>query len=220
MKILIACEESQTVCKAMRRLGHEAYSADIQEPSGGHFEWHILGDVLPIINGNCEFTTMDGVFHKIDGKWDLLIAHPPCTYLTSAGACRLVSKGHLNLDRLQKGLAARDFFLRFYFANCDRICIENPAPLKCYSLPPYSQIIHPYMFGEKVTKRTCLWLIGLPQLVSTNDVGRPESVKYTRKNGTVHYKCWTQNLHSSKSRSKTFQGIAEAMSLQWAGLPF
>lgn len=220
MKILIACEESQTVCKAMRNLGHEAYSADIQETSGGHPEWHILGDVLPIINGNCEFTTVDGVFHKIDGKWDLLIAHPPCTYLSSVGACRLVSKGHLNHDRLQKGLVARDFFLRFYFANCDRICIENPAPLKCYSLPPYSQIIQPYQFGEKVTKRTCLWLIGLPKLVPTNDVGRPGSVKYTRKNGTVHYKCWTQNLHSSKSRSKTFQGVAEAMAHQWACSPF
>ena len=104
MKILIACEESQTVCKAMRERGHEAYSADIQEPSGGHPEWHILGDVLPIINGSCEFTTMDGSVHKIDGKWDLLIAHPPCTYLTSAGACRLFDKNHnvVNKEREQK----------------------------------------------------------------------------------------------------------------------
>ena len=100
MKILIACEESQTAGKAMRERGHEAYSADIQKPSGGHPEWHILGDVLPIINGNCEFTTMDGSVHKIDGKWDLLIAHPPCTYLSNAGACRLYrTKGNIDQAR-------------------------------------------------------------------------------------------------------------------------
>ena len=107
VKILIACEESQTVCTELCNLGHEAYSADIQEPLGGHPEWHILGDVLPLINGNCSFTTMDGTVHKIDGKWDLLIAHPPCTYLTSAGACRLMPKGKLDKNRLEKGIAAK-----------------------------------------------------------------------------------------------------------------
>lgn len=199
----------------MRAHGHEAYSADIQAPSGGHPEWHIRGDVLPLINGNCEFAAMDGSMHTINGKWDMLIAHPPCTYLTSAGACRLVSQGKLNPERLQNGLAAREFFLRFLYANCDRICIENPAPLKCYSLPPYSQIIQPYMFGEKVTKRTCLWLIGLPLLVPTNNVGKPETATYIRKNGKLHYKCWTQQLSSQKSRSKTFPCIAAAMAEQW-----
>lgn len=218
MKILIACEESQTVCTAMRQLGHEAYSADIQKPSGDHPEWHILGDVLPLINGNCRFHTMDGKRHKINGKWDMLIAHPPCTYLTSAGACRLLSKGKLNRERLENGLAAKDFFLRFYYADCNRICIENPAPLKCYSLPRYSQVIQPYMFGEKVTKRTCLWLIGLPPLVPTNNVGKPDTATYIRKNGEMHYKCWTQQLSSQKSRSKTFPCIAEAMAEQWAGI--
>lgn len=218
MKILVACEESQTVCKAMRKLGHEAYSADIQKPSGNHPEWHILGDVLPLINGNCRFHTMDDKRHKINGKWDLLIAHPPCTYLTSAGACRLISKGKLNQERLENGLAAKDFFLKFYYADCDRICIENPAPLKCYLLPRYSQVIQPYMFGEKVTKRTCLWLIGLPPLVPTNNVGKPETATYIRKNGKLHYKCWTQQLSSQKSRSKTFPCIAAAMAEQWAGV--
>lgn len=218
MRILVACEESQTVCSAMRKLGHEAYSADIQKPSGDHPEWHILGDVLPLINGNCKFHTMDGKRHKISGKWDLLIAHPPCTYLTSAGACRLVSKGRLNQERLRNGIAAKDFFLKFYYADCDRICIENPAPLKCYLLPPYSQVIQPYMFGEKVTKRTCLWLVGLPPLVPTNNVGKPETDTYIRKNGKLHYKCWTQQLSSQKSRSKTFPCIAEAMAEQWAGV--
>ena len=135
MKILIACEESQTVCVEMRKLGHEAYSADIQEPSGGHPEWHILGNVLPLINGFCSFTTMDGMYHEIPGKWDLLIAHPPCTYLSAAGACNLVRYGKLNHERFQNGLLAKDFFLQFYYANCDHICIENPAPLKVCGKP-------------------------------------------------------------------------------------
>ncbi len=216
MKILIACEELQAVCTAMRERGHEAYSADIQEPSGGHPEWHILGDVLPLINGNCRFETIDGVQHEVVGKWDLLIAHPPCTYLTSSGACRLVSKGKLNQDRLKKALAAKEFFLRFYYADCERICIENPSPLKCYALPQYTQIVQPYMFGDRYTKRTCLWLIGLPPLVPTNDVGKPATViSHMRDNGKPYYKCWTQQIHESKVRSKTFPVIARAMAEQW-----
>lgn len=215
MKILVACEESQIVCVELRKLGHEAYSADIQEPSGGHPEWHILGDVLPLINGKCKFQAMDGVIHKIDGKWDMLIAHPPCTYLTSSGACRLYSDGGVNLERYKKGLAAKDFFMNFYYADCDRICIENPSPLKIYNLPKYTQVVQPYMFGDKVTKRTCLWLKGLPCLVDTDNVGRPESVKYIRQDGSIHYRCWTQNLHSARSRSKTFPGIARAMAEQF-----
>lgn len=219
MKVLIACEESQTVCKEFRQLGHEAYSADLQECSGGHPEWHILGDVLPLINGNCKFTTMDGKLHEVKGKWDLLIAHPPCTYLTSAGACRLISGGQINRDRMLNGLAAKEFFLKFYFSNCDRICIENPSPLKCYELPPYSQIVQPYMFGEKFTKRTCLWLVNLPPLVPTDDIGRPESViSHIRSNGKPYYKCFTNQTHGSKARSKTFKGIASAMAAQWSDL--
>lgn len=218
MKILIACEESQTICTEMRKLGHEAYSADVQQPSGGHPEWHILGDVLPLINGRCTFATMDGVKHEIPGKWDLLIAHPPCTFLTSAGACRFISNGKPNLERLKKGIAAKEFFLKFYFADCDRICIENPSPLKFYGLPRYSQIVQPYMFGEKVTKRTCLWLINLPPLAATNNVGKPDTSTYIRKNGKRHYKCWTQQTHSGKARSKTFSGIAQAMAEQWTNL--
>lgn len=217
LKILIACEESQTVCAEMHKLGHEAYSADIQKPSGGHPEWHILGDVLPLINGKCRFTTMDGTAHQITGKWDLIIAHPPCTYLTSAGACRLMPKGKLDKKRLESGIAAKEFFLKFYYADCDKICIENPAPMKIYSLPPYSQIIQPYMFGENVTKRTCLWLKNLEPLIATNDLGRPETDTYIRKNGEIGYKCWTQQLSSGKSRSKTFPGIAQAMAKQWCG---
>lgn len=111
MKVLIACEESQTVCKAFQAKGHEAYSCDIIEPSGGHPEWHILGDVLPLLNGNCEFVTMDGQTHKIVGKWDLIIAHPPCTYMSNAGACRMYpKKGQVDSERLAKALEAKEFF--------------------------------------------------------------------------------------------------------------
>lgn len=216
MKVLVACEESQRVCKAFRDLGHEAYSADIQEPSGGHPEWHILGDVLPLINGFCSFTTMDGMFHEIPGKWDLLIAHPPCTYLSAAGACNLVRHGNLNQERLQKALAAKDFFLSFYYANCDHICIENPVPLKVFKLPKYSQIIEPYYFGDPWKKRTCLWLIGLPPLEKTNPV-EPLGfwVFSSGRNDRTTLKI-LKGVRSPKLRSKTFPGIAAAFADQWS----
>ena len=160
MKVLVACEESQRVCIAFRECGHEAYSCDIIECSGGHPEWHIMQDVLPLLNGNCGFETMDGRTHKIDGKWDLIIAHPPCTYLSNAGA-RHLWKGHkLNKERYAKGLQAKEFFLKFINADCDRICVENPIPSKIYELPANSQIIQPYEYGHPYTKRTCLWLKG------------------------------------------------------------
>ena len=126
MEILIACEESQRVCKAFREKGHNAFSCDIQECSGGHPEWHIMRDVIPLLNGNCEFETVDRTKHKIEGKWDLIIAHPPCTYLSNAGATRLYSKkGVLNQERYKKGLQSRVFFMRFYNAPCEKICIET-----------------------------------------------------------------------------------------------
>ena len=155
MKVLVACEESQTVCKAFRELGHEAYSADIQECSGGRPEWHILGDVLPYINGDCIFTTMDGETHSINGKWDLLIAHPPCTYISNAGVRFLYpdGKGILNEERLRKGIQAAHFFLRFLYANCDRIAVENPIPSTVYCLPKYTQIIQPYEYGHPFQKK-------------------------------------------------------------------
>lgn len=135
MKVLIACEESQRVCIAFRERGHEAYSADIKECSGGHPEWHIFGDVLPIINGNCVFKTMDGATHRIDGKWDILIAHPPCTFLSNAGARWLYKGGTMDVARYKKGLSGREFFMTFYTAECERIAIENPLPSTAYGLP-------------------------------------------------------------------------------------
>ena len=136
MRILIACEESQRVCKEFRKRGHEAYSCDLLPCGGGHPEWHIMGDCLPLINGNCEFITMDGQTHKIDGNWDLLIAHPPCTYLTNGGAVRMFRREikeyppygtfqMVNVERLKQGMIARDFFMSFMNADCDRIAIVS-----------------------------------------------------------------------------------------------
>lgn len=137
MRILVACEESQAVTIELRRLGHEAYSCDIQDCSGGHPEWHIKGDALELINGNCRFQTMDGEWHEIDAPWDMLIAHPPCTFLSNAGACRLYPrKGQIDPDRYAKGLAAKAFFMAFYNARCPRIAVENPLPSSVFKLPP------------------------------------------------------------------------------------
>ena len=129
MKVLVACEESQTVCKAFRDLGHEAYSCDIKKPSGGHPEWHILNDALKVLAGG-QIVTMDGATHDV-GKWDLLIAHPPCTYLSNAGA-RHLWKGHeLQADRVMLGILGRDLFMHFWWADIPKICIENPVPRLC-----------------------------------------------------------------------------------------
>lgn len=158
MKILIACEESQRVCIEFRRKGHEAYSCDIIDCSGGHPEWHIKQDVIPLLNGNCTFKTVDGTEHSISGKWDMIIGHPPCTYLSSAGSSRLFNSDHSikNTDRCRKGILAKDFFMTILNADCDRIIVENPAPIKFFNLPQYNQIIEPYMFGDPWKKRTCL----------------------------------------------------------------
>ena len=177
MKVLIACEESQRVCAEFRRLGHEAYSCDIQECSGGRPEWHIKQDVLPLLNGRCRFETMDGQHHEISGRWDLIIAHPPCTYLSNAGARFLYPKGVLNEERLKLGLEAKEFFMAFYNADCEKICIENPTPSRVYGLPKYTQVIQPWMFGHPVQKRTCLWLKGLEPLKPTEIVEERQSSK-------------------------------------------
>ncbi len=212
MMVLVACEESQRVCEAFRMRGHEAYSADVQEPSGGHPEWHILGDVLPIINGSCEFDTMDGAHHHIDKPWDLLIAHPPCTYLTTAGATLLFDHNHKVIDseREKKGFEAADFFNKFLQVSLlgTKVCVENPLPLKHFGLPRYSQIIHPYYFGEPWSKRTCLWLVGLPLLIPTNILKSHEPWVNTRGH-TGH------SGRNPKIRVKTFRGIAKAMAEQW-----
>lgn len=219
MKVLVACEESQTVCKAMRKRGHEAYSADIQEPTGCHLEWHILGDVLPIINGSCDFKTMDGTSHKIVGKWDLLIAHPPCTYMSIAGACRMYpTAGIIDIQRFEKAMAAREFFFKLYNADCDHIAIENPRPLSCVELPNETQRIQPYQFGEPYSKLTYLWLKGLSPLKPTKILSafKPYVSSNTSKNkGNKSKSGVSRKGGAAKVRSKTFDGIAEAMADQW-----
>ena len=217
--ILVACEESQAVTIEMRKQGLEAFSCDIIECSGGHPEWHIQGDALKLINGNCTFQTMDGQNHTIEGKWDMIIAFPPCTYLTNAGARHLWKGGVLNEERYAKGLEGKKFFMEFYNADCPKIAIENPTPSKIYELPKHSQVIQPYQFGHPFTKRTQLWLKGLPNLEAT-DMVEPErtwcpSGSYSGKHNDKHRGMFTTDR--ARNRSKTFPGIAKAMAEQWGG---
>lgn len=236
MKILVACEESQAVTKELRRLGHEAYSCDIIECSGGHPEWHIRWDALALVNGNCSFVTCDGELHKIEGKWDMLIAFPPCTYLTSAGTRHYSLR--MNPEwKVKQREALRDeaasFFLAFATANCDRIAVENPVGYMNTHWRKPDQIIHPYFFAESerdfenyVQKRTCLWLKGLPTLRRCSNLKKPQP-KYICQGEKCKGKAigWCEgikgitggNAGRSKARSKTFPGIAKAMAEQWAG---
>lgn len=217
MKILVACEESQAVCKAFRVRGHEAYSADMQVPSGGHPEWHILGNVLPLIDGDCKFTTMNGRQHCVNGEWDIIIAFPPCTYMTNAGAVRMRVNGQLVQERYNKAMEARAFFMRFYNAKCSKIAIENPTPMKIVGLPEYTQAIQPYQFGHPYSKRTCLWLSGLPCLEPTKIIEKHEPyVNGGCKDAHGNYRRFQgRRERDPKIRSKTFSGIAAAMAEQW-----
>lgn len=193
MKVLVACEESQRVCIAFREKGHEAYSCDIEPCSGGHPEWHIQDDVLKHLNKD----------------WDLIIAHPPCTYLSNAGARFLYPKGVLNEERYKKGLEAKEFFMKLYNANCPKICVENPVSSKIYNMPKHTQEIQPYYFGHPFKKKTRLWLKGLEPLKPTNIVEVSESTKIA---GNWFNKGGKER---QKNRSKTFEGIAKAMAEQW-----
>lgn len=221
MRVLVACEESQTVCIAFRERGHEAYSADIQELSGGHPEWHILGDVLPLINGYCMFTTMDGKTHRIDCEWDMIIAFPPCTDLAASGARHFARKRE---DGTQE--RSKQFFLRFTNAKCKRIAIENPVGIMstCYRKP--DQIIQPWQFGENYQKTTCLWFVGdLPKLIPTA-AEKPDFQYHTwiDKNGKQkrqtqwYYDTRRKGKRRGKVASKTPKGLANAMAEQWGGL--
>jgi site-specific DNA-cytosine methylase len=233
MNILVACEESQRVCVAFRKKGHNAFSCDVIECSGGHPEWHIKQDVLPLLNGNCEFTTCDGTAHQIDGKWDMIIAHPPCTYLSNAGTRHFslrVSEPQNVVNRWEKRAKAAVFFMCFILADCDKICVENPVGFMNTAYKKASQIIHPYMFATDendienyVTKRTCLWLKGLKTL-DTNDLKAPQP-KYICQGEKCKGKKigWCEGIKGTtggqvgraKARSKTFSGIANAMAEQW-----
>ena len=217
MNVLVACEESQAVCKAFRARGHRAFSCDIQDCSGGHPEWHIKGDVLPLLNGNCTFTTMDGKQHEQRDRWDLIIAHPPCTYLSNAGACRMYpKKGIVDRQRYAKAMEARKFFFRFMEADCERIAVENPLPLKIVNLPKETQTVQPYEYGHPYSKRTLLWLKGLPPLEPTKIC--KTHVPWLPSNTSAFAKGMGGSkgaIRGSKNYAKTFSGIAEAMEEQW-----
>lgn len=210
MKVLVACEESQRVCIAFRKKGHEAYSCDLIEPSGGHPEWHILGDVIPLLGGRCNIRTMDGIDHGISDKWDMVIAFPPCTHLAVSGARWFPEKQR---DfRQQKAVV---FFMYFALAHCEKVAVENPVGIMSGIYRKPTQIIHPYQFGHPYRKSTCLWLRGLPPLVPTNIV-EPEVKSYTTKDGrTVTFDELGWRIKNARERSKTFQGIADAMAEQW-----
>ena len=208
MKILVACEESQAVTIEMRRLGQEAYSCDIQECSGGHPEWHIKGDVLPLLNGDCEFNTMDGENHYLSGRWDMIIAFPPCTDLAVSGARHFAKK---RADGRQQ--ASIDFFMKFANAHCDMIAIENPVGIMSTRFRKPDQIINPYQFGHPETKKTCLWLKNLQPLEETENVYAYMMTLPEKERSRIH---WMGSGHA-KERSKTYPGIARAMAEQWAG---
>ena len=211
MKILVACEESQRVTIELRRLGHEAYSCDIEPCSGGHPEWHLQQDVRPLLKE----------------EWDMIIAFPPCTYLTNAGTRHYSLKGNTVKKveaRLKEREKAKDFFMMFANADCKKIAIENPVGyINTYFRKP-DQIIHPYFFGDNVQKRTCLWLKGLPKLTPTEMLPKPEP-EYYCKGEKCNGKAigWCEGIKGTTggqkgramARSKTFPGIAKAMAEQW-----
>ena len=203
MRILVACEESQAVTKELRRLGHEAYSCDIIECSGGHPEWHLQVDALQLLKM----------------KWDMIIAFPPCTYMANSGAVRMRVKGQIQPERFEKAMEAKKFFMQFYNADCPKIAIENPTPMKIIGLPQYNQVIQPYQFGHPYSKRTCLWLKGLPPLVPTDIIENHEPyVNGGCKDAHGNYRRFQgRKERDAKTRAKTFPGIARAMAEQWAG---
>lgn len=217
MKVLVACEESQTVCKAFREKGHEAYSCDIIPCSGGHPEWHIMQDVLPLLNGRCEFKTNDGKAHIIEGKWDLIIAHPPCTYMSKAGARWMYPKaGEISQERLTLAIEAKKFFLQMLNADCEMVAVENPVPLKIVGLPVPTQKVQPYQYGHPYSKCTCLWLKGLPKLTPTNIIDAYNPYLPSNTGGFARGKGGSRGIaHDAKTASKTFPGIANAMATQW-----
>ena len=225
MKVLVACEESQRVCTEFRRLGHEAYSCDIQKCSGGHPEWHIQDNVLPVLQGG-QFETMDRINHYVK-KWDLVIANPPCTFLSN------VTTRHLSLkrtppekviDRMWSVAKAGVFFMQCYYANADKVAVENPVGFMSTLFRKPDCIIHPYFFATSQNdlenyhkKQTCFWLRGLPPLVRTIYLPEPKPIKYSKYGKPLNFEETVCGKNRSKVRSKTFPGIARAMAEQWGG---
>ena len=210
LNVLIACEESQAECIAFRRLGHRAFSCDLQK-ARYHDEWHILGDVTPYLMGTTSFKTEDGKRHRLT-HWDLIIAHPPCTYLCKVGSPWLYHepdkwvtfKGkrvHIKSERWDAMKKARDFFMICLNAKCHYLAVENPLPMACAQLPKPTTFVHPSWFGVKYTKKTLYWLKNLPPIMPTIEYANPK-----------------QFVRSSrgKYRSRTFPQVAEALATQWS----
>lgn len=232
INVLIACEESQTECLAFRNAGFNAFSCDIQECSGGHPEWHIQGDVLPLLSPkwydlnrtgegeqweDIKFQTMDGRHHQFEGRWDLIVAHPPCTFMTKCGARWMFPKsGQVDPERYAKAMEAKEFLFKIASADCEFIAIENPVPLKIVGLPPPSQKTQPYEFGDPYSKQTCWWLKNLPKLTPTNILTEyvpwicSNTGEFSRGKGGSR-----GVARGQREASKSFPGISAAMPEQW-----
>ena len=221
MNVLVACEESQRVCIAFREKGHNAFSCDIEPCSGGHPEWHIMQDVIPLLNGRCSFRTMDGIEHSIGWKWDMIIAFPPCTHLSSSGQWAY-SKGFKDVSLREE---ATKFFMMFANADCEKIAIENPVGIMSSRWRKPNQIIHPWQFRHNAEKQTCLWLKGLPNLVP--DINEKPELEYfdwvdSKTGNKKRMQKWMYDIRCISDRkkraeiaSKTFPGVAKAMAEQW-----
>jgi hypothetical protein len=203
MRVLVACEESQAVTIEFRKLGHEAFSCDIQECSGEHPEWHIKGDAIK---------------EAYSGKYDLMIAHPPCTYMSKAGARWMYpTAGNLSEERLLKAIDAKYFFMKLINAPIKYIAVENPTPLKVVGLPIHSQSIQPYEYGHPYSKKTLLWLKNLEPLKPTKIIKEYKPYLPSNTGGKKRGQSFNKGISkNSKESSKTFKGIAEAMAMQWS----
>lgn len=202
LDVLVNCEESQEVTKAFRELGHNAFSCDLQECSGGHPEWHIQGDAIE---------------EAYIGKYDLMIAHPPCTFLSNAGARWMYQPaGVLNNKRYMHAMKGKSFFMELWNAPIEYKGLENPLPLKVVGLPTPSQIIHPYEYGHPYSKKTLLWLNNLPNLIPTNIVDEYKPYMPSNTGGGKRGQNYMFKNISKKDSSKTFSGIAKAMAEQWS----
>lgn len=199
--MLIACEESQAECIAFRELGHIAYSCDIQScRKGGNPNWHIKGDVTPLLEGATQFKVQTGELINVP-RWDLIIAHPPCTYLCKVSSVHMIHNGILQADRYDKMLQARIFFFRCLNAKAPYVAVENPLPMKRAQLPQPTCYVQPFWFGEKFSKKTLYWLKNLPPIMPTIEYPRPK--QYVR-------------CSRGKYRSRTFSGVARALAQQWS----
>lgn len=201
LNILIACEESQAECEAFRRLGHNAYSCDLQQcRPQGHPEWHIIADVRPFLQGKRYFVTQDAQYKRVP-RWDLIIAHPPCTYLCKVSSVHIWKDGQLNLERVEKMNEAREFFFECLNAKAPYVAVENPQPMALADLPQPTCYACPSWFGARYTKKTLYWLKNLPPLMAEREY--PDAKSFVGSS-------------RGKYRSRTFPQLADAIARQWS----